>query len=326
MEELPEFTERVLCPLCGPPSQRSKWTSASLVGTRVLSAVMTFSSKTTTRRLEARRAAKTATIRVMATPKLSLVAPVRLKLSRPIAVIDLETTGISVEVDRIVEIGILKITPSGEVHHFRKRVKPGIRIPKEASKVHGITNDDVATKPQFKAIAKKVLKFIRGCDVAGYNVKSFDIRMLEAEFSRAGIEFSSQGIHIIDVKDIYHFHEQRTLSDAVAFYCNSTHDEAHSALEDAHAAWRVLQAQIKKYGLPKSVKELAAFMEKARPSRYIDSGRWFSRRDGKTVFCKGQYNGQRLSQIATEDPEYLQWILGLPDVPSDTKKIIEKHL
>jgi DNA polymerase-3 subunit epsilon len=249
-----------------------------------------------------------------------------LKISRPIVIIDLETTGISVEVDRIVEIGILKITPAGKVVRFRKRMKPGIKIPKEASEVHGITNKDVAHKPSFKTMARKVHKFICGCDIAGYNIKSFDIRLLENEFKRAGIEFSTEGFHIIDVKDIYHFHEQRTLADAVKFYCNSKHDKAHSALDDACATWRVLEAQVEKYALPQSIQELSEWMQKVRPNKFVDSGCWFSTRDEKVIFARGKYNGHSLSRIAKQDADYLGWIIGLSDVPNDTKKVIERAL
>jgi DNA polymerase-3 subunit epsilon len=247
-----------------------------------------------------------------------------LKLHRPIAVIDLETTGTSVDADQIVEIGILKVMPDGGIHRFRKRVRPGIRIPREATQVHGITNADVASKPRFKTIARDVSKFIRHCDLAGFNLKSFDLLMLQTEFERAGLDFSCDDRHVIDVKEIYHLHEKRTLCDAVTFYCKSTHDEAHSALEDAIATWRVLEAQIPKYGLPRSVRRLAEFLEQARPSRFLDSGRWFTTRDGKDVFAKGKYNGVSLSRIAREDPDYLQWILGLPDVPEDTKRMIQE--
>jgi DNA polymerase III subunit epsilon len=210
------------------------------------------------------------------------------------------------------------------MHRFKKRVRPGIRIPKEATQVHGITNADVASKPRFKTIARDISKFIRDCDLAGFNLKSFDLRMLEAEFERAGLDFSCDDRHVIDVKEIYHLHETRTLSDAVRFYCNSAHDEAHSALEDAIATWRVLESQIPKYGLPQSVPKLAGFVEEARPSRFLDSGRWFTTRDGKAVFAKGKYNGISLSRIAREDPEYLEWICGLPDVPKDTKRMIRE--
>jgi len=249
-----------------------------------------------------------------------------LKLHRPIAVIDLETTGTSVDVDRIVEIGILKVMPDGETHRFRKRVRPGVRIPKEAIQVHGITNADVASKPRFKTIAPEISKFIRDCDLAGFNLKSFDLRILQAEFERAGLDFSCDERHVIDVKEIYHLHEKRTLSDAVRFYCHSAHDEAHSALEDAIATWLVLKAQIPKYGLPQSVPMLAGFLEEVRPSRFLDSGRWFTTRDGKTVLAKGKYNGISLSKIAREDSGYLEWILGLPDVPEDTKRMTREAI
>jgi len=251
---------------------------------------------------------------------------VGLKLRRPIAIIDLETTGTSPQTDRIVEIGILKITPSGKTLRFRKRVKPGIKIPREATRVHGITNEDVAHKLRFKAIARKVRKFIRGCDLAGFNLKSFDLPLLKAEFERAEVEFSSDDRHVIDVKEIYHHHETRTLTDAVRFYCDCDHDEAHSALEDAVATWLVLGAQVERYDLPRSVRELADFMQEVYPSKYMDSGRWFAPRDGKPVFAKGQYKGIPLLKIAREDPDYLQWILGLPDVAADTGKMIRKGL
>lgn len=275
------------------------------------------------------------TIRRMATPNsigTSRTAPKhqesrRLKLQRPIAVIDLETTGTSVDADRIVEVGILKVMPDGEMHRFRKRVRPEIKIPKEATQVHGITNADVVNEPRFGAIARDVLKFIRDCDLAGFNIKTFDLLMLQAEFERSGLDFSCDDRHVIDIKEIYHLHETRTLSDAVRFYCNSAHDEAHSALEDAIATWRVLEAQIPKYGLPQSVPKLAGFVEEVRPSRFLDSGRWFTTRDGTTVFAKGKkHNGESLSKVVREDQEYLEWILGLPDVPKDTKSMIRDML
>lgn len=249
-----------------------------------------------------------------------------LKLTRPIAIIDLETTGTSVDGDRIVEIGILKVMPDGAFLRFTQRLKPGIKIPKEATRVHGITNDDVAGKPTFKAVARRIKKFIHRCDMAGFNLKSFDLPILEAEFKRAGMSFSYGELHVIDVKEIYHVHETRTLKDAVRFYCDSMHDEAHSALEDARATWQVLEAQIKKYGLPQSVNMLEDFLRHAHSSNYMDSGRWFTRRDGAPILAKGQYRGVALSKIAKRDSEYLEWVLGLGDVPADTKKIIREKL
>ena len=264
----------------------------------------------------------------MASPKLTpdVKATRRLKLDRPLAVIDLETTGTSTEIDRIIEIGILKVTPDGKMVRFRKRVRPGIRIPKEATAVHGMGNEDVKHKPRFKTIARQLARFVHGCDLAGFNLKTFDLLLLKAEFRRAGITFDHDDCNVIDAMEIYHLNETRTLTDAVRFYCNSEHDKAHSAIEDACATWRVLEAQIEKYRLPRTVRELAEFLDEARPSKYLDSGKWFTTRDGKPVLAKGQYNGVSLSKVSSKDPDYLRWILGLEDVAADTKKIIREKL
>ena len=245
-----------------------------------------------------------------------------LKLVRPVAVIDLETTGTSVELDRIVEIGILKIAPAGKQIRFQQRINPGIKIPKEASKIHGITNRDVARKPSFKETARRVLRLIKGCDLAGFNLKRFDIPLLQAEFKRAGLNFVSEGRSVLDVQEIYHLHEQRRLCDAVKFYCNSVHEEAHSAVGDADATWRVLQAQILRYGLPSSVKGLSGFMLRQRAKGFMDSGCWFVKRNGKAFFAKGKHRGKLLSQVVREDADYLGWICKQCDVPSDTKRMI----
>jgi DNA polymerase-3 subunit epsilon len=262
----------------------------------------------------------------MAIPPSDRKQSTGLKLVRPIAVIDLETTGTWVEVDRIVEIGILKITPDGDMVRFRQRVNPEIRIPKEATDVHGITNEDVQNQPPFKAVAGDVLEMMRNSDLAGYNLKSFDLPVLHAELKRAGHDFSYEDRLIVDVKEIYHLYEQRTLSDAMKFYCGLTHEGAHSPLEDALATWRVLEAQVAKYGLPRSVPELTELLDEARPRKFLDSGRWFSERDGKVVFARGKYLGQLLSKIIHEDSAYVDWMLGLDNLPKDTDRMIRAEL
>lgn len=249
-----------------------------------------------------------------------------LTLHRPIAFIDLEATGIFPDSDRIVEIGILKVRPDGKAFRLRRRVKPDIRIPKEAIRVHGITNRDVADKPGFKQIGRRVKRFIRDCDLAGFNLRNFDLPMLQAEFDRAGIEFSSDGRHVIDVKEIYHHHERRRLTDAVQFYCHEEHQEAHSALEDARATWKVLKAQVEKYHLPRSTRKLANFMETARSNSYLDSDCWFIPRDGKPVFAKRKHRGKSLLEVAETEPDYLQWMLEQTDIPDDTKQIVQQVL
>lgn len=249
-----------------------------------------------------------------------------LKLHRAISILDLETTGTFVEIDRIVEIGILKVLPDGTERRYSQRVNPEIKIPKEATAIHGINDADVADAPTFKRIAREVEKFLRDCDLAGFNLKSFDLRMLQAEFDRAEVPFSCDGRHVIDAKDIYHHQESRTLSDAVRFYCEAEHDEAHSSLGDAEATWRVLSAQISRYDLPQKVRDLAEWLGEIRPNKYVDSGGWFMMRDGKRIFAKGKYRGLRLQEVATNDSEYLDWILGLQDVPNDTKELIRGML
>jgi DNA polymerase III subunit epsilon len=249
-----------------------------------------------------------------------------LKLHRAISILDLETTGTFVEIDRIVEIGILKVLPDGTKRRFSQRVNPESKIPKEAIAIHGITDADVADAPTFKKIAREVEKFLRNSDLAGFNLKSFDVRILQAEFDRAGVPFSCADRHVIDAKEIYHHHESRTLSDAVRFYCEAEHQDAHSSLADAEATWRVLRAQVSRYGLPPKVSDLAGWLEKIRPSKYADSGGWFVMRDSKRIFARGKYKGQRLRDIATEHPDYLEWITGLPDAPDDTKELIRRAL
>ena len=249
-----------------------------------------------------------------------------LKLHRAISILDLETTGTLVEIDRIVEIGILKVQSDGSKRRFSQRVNPEIKIPKEATAIHGITDADVADAPIFKKVAREVEKFLRESDLAGFNLKNFDLPMLQGEFDRAEVPFSCADRHVIDAKEIYHHHESRTLSDAVRFYCAVEHQDAHSSLADAEATWRVLSAQVSRYDLPQKVRELAEWLAEIRPSKYADSGGWFMMRDGKRIFAKGKYRGQRLRNIATEHPDYLEWIAGLQDVPDDTKELIRGML
>jgi DNA polymerase III subunit epsilon len=249
-----------------------------------------------------------------------------LKLHRAISILDLETTGTFVEIDRIVEIGILTILPEGTKRRLSQRVNPEIKIPKEAIAIHGITNADVADAPTFKKISREVERFLRDSDLAGFNLRTFDLPMLQAEFDRAEVPFSCAGRHVIDAKEIYHHHESRTLSDAVRFYCEDEHQDAHSSLADAEATWRVLSAQVSRYDLPQKVRELAEWLAEIRRSKYADSGGWFMMRDGKRIFAKGKYRGQRLRNIATEHPDYLEWIAGLQDVPDDTKELIRGML
>lgn len=166
----------------------------------------------------------------------------KLSLSRPLAFLDLETTGINISTDRIVEIAIVKIGVDGTKQVKRKLINPQMPIPAGATEVHGITDDMVKDAPTFKQVANEIKQFIEGCDLGGYNSNRFDIPMLIEEFLRAGIDFSVDGKKFVDVQKVFHLMEQRTLSAAYKFYCNKSLDGAHSAEIDATATWEVLSS------------------------------------------------------------------------------------
>lgn len=253
----------------------------------------------------------------------------RIKLSRPLAILDLETTGTSQEVDRIVAIGIVRIRPKGEKHtsaKFHALINPGIPIPKEASKIHKISDRDVADAPSFRKIAKQLAKFLEECDPAGFNVSGFDLPLLRKEFQRAGIHFKTEGRHVIDAQRIFHIKEPRDLSAAVKFYCGIEHKKAHTAIDDARACWKVLKAQIKRYpDLPITTSRLADFCSQL-DERFVDEGGWFERRHGKPAFARGKHRGRVLSEVARKDRGYLEWMLGLDDLPKDTQGLVRRAL
>ena len=170
-----------------------------------------------------------------------------LQLARPLAVIDLETTGINLAVDRIVELAIVKVQPDGSRVMKRKLVNPQMPIPKTSSDVHGITDDMVRDAPSFKQIANEIRQFLDNCDLAGYNSNRFDIPMLVEEFLRSGLEFDVTNRHLLDVQKLYHMMEPRTLSAAYKFYCGKDLENAHSAEADAVATFEILESQLHRY-------------------------------------------------------------------------------
>jgi DNA polymerase-3 subunit epsilon len=171
----------------------------------------------------------------------------KLNLERPLAVFDLETTGINITKDRIVEIAIIRIDPDGTETSYCKRVNPGIPIPAEITSIIGITNEDVKNEPRFEEIASEVVEFIGNADLAGYNSNKFDIPVLAEELMRAGSDFDVSQRRFVDVQNIFHRMEQRTLAAAYQFYCQKNLDNAHSALYDTKATWEVLKAQLERY-------------------------------------------------------------------------------
>jgi DNA polymerase-3 subunit epsilon len=250
-----------------------------------------------------------------------------LELVCPLAFFDLETTGTDVAADRIVEIAVLKLLPDGTEKTLHTLINPCVPIPASASEVHGICDGDVQGKPTFGQIAERLAQFLNGCDLAGFNVMRFDLPLLKAEFGRAGLAWSEGNHKLIDAYVVYQEKERRDLTSAVKFYCSEEHADAHSALADARATRRVLEAQVRRYpDLPSSVEGLDTFCQGARPNRFADSGYWFAIKNGVLVFSKSQHHrGESLREVATSDPGFLSWMLSI-DVPDDTKEIVRKAL
>jgi DNA polymerase III subunit epsilon len=246
------------------------------------------------------------------------------KLVRPLAIFDLETTGTVPGIDRIVEIGILKVYPDGRRTRYHTLVNPGIPIPREATEVHGITNLRVKGKPKFRDIARKVRHFLGDCDLAGFNAVRFDIPMLQSEFERARVRFSLDGRRTVDALRIFHLKERRDLAAAYFFYCGKKHMRAHSALGDARVCWKVLQAQLVRYrDLPLDLDDLHDLS--TEKERFVDQERKFEWRNGDAAFAFGEHRGRLLKDVVKQKPDYLQWMLG-KDFSEETKRIVTDAL
>ena len=244
----------------------------------------------------------------------------KLNLFRPLCFFDLETTGINITNDRIVEIGILKIFPDGKTKEINKLVNPEMTIPKEVSDIHGITNDRVDSMPTFKQISKEIYSFIKDSDLAGFNSDRFDIPLLVEEFLRAEIDFNFKKMLTIDVQTIFHKMEQRTLSAALKFYCKSENEKAHSAMNDTRATYDVLMAQLEKYSdLEPNVKFLNEFSSRKKSADY--AGFIIFNDIEKECFGFGKYKGKEVEEVLKQDPGYFGWVLK-SDFPRFTKKIL----
>ena len=231
----------------------------------------------------------------------------RLQLDKAICFIDLETTGINVSTDRIVELAIVKIMPDASKQIKRKLVNPEMPIPEAATEVHGITDEMVHQAPTFKQIANEVKQFIEGADLAGYNSNRFDIPMLNEEFLRAGMSVNLENRKLLDVQKVFHMMEQRTLSAAYKFYCNKNLEDAHSAEADASATWEILEAQLEKYPvLGNSVESVVKFTGE---DHIIDFARRFIYENGVEVFNFGKHKGKPVSQVLKEEPQYYDWMM-----------------
>ena len=244
----------------------------------------------------------------------------QLNLQRPICFFDLETTGVNVTNDRIVEICVHKVHPLGEEETHTWRVNPTVPIPTGASLVHGIYDHDVANEPTFKELAPKVHALIADSDLAGYNSNKFDIPLLAEEFLRAGIDFDMGKRRAVDVQNIFHRMEQRTLSAAYKFYCAKSLDNAHSAEADVLATYEVLKAQIDKYEeLENDMNFLADFSNR---QKVADFAGFIAYNDaGEEVFTFGKYRGKTVTSVLQENPGYYSWIQNA-DFPLYTKKVL----
>lgn len=241
----------------------------------------------------------------------------KLQLDRPIAVIDLETTGTNLATDRIVELAIVKVTADGTRQVKRKLINPQMPIPKGASHVHGITNDMVKDAPTFRQVANEVKQFIDGCDLGGYNSNRFDIPLLVEEFLRAGQEFSVDDRKLIDVQRVFHMMEQRTLSAAYKFYCDKILEGAHGAEADAMATFEILCAQVERY--PQLGVTLEAICKFCGEEEMVDFARRFIKVDCKEVFNFGKHKGRPVEDVLKAEPQYYDWMMK-GDFPLHTKQ------
>ncbi len=249
-----------------------------------------------------------------------------LKLERPLAFIDVESTGLKPFSDRIVELSILRIHPDGSEEYKSHRVNPGIPIPAEATAIHGISDADVAKEPAFCQYAKSICEFLEGCDIAGFNVIKFDLPLLEAEFARSNVDFSRQGRLLVDSQIIYHQRDPRDLQAAYRKYCGKEMENAHCAKEDAKAAAEILDGQLEMHqDLPRDMPRLCALCYRVG-EKYIDPDGKFIWVDGEAVCNFGKKHiGRKLKDIAAEAPSYLSWI-AVADFSSQVKEIAAKAL
>lgn len=254
----------------------------------------------------------------------------KLNLRNPLCFFDLETTGINITTDRIIEIAVVKVMPNGEVLRKCNVLNPTIPIPLESSLIHGIYEGDVVDKPTFKEVAKDYAKFFEGADLAGFNVLKFDIPMLVEEFLRHDVEFDFSRKKIVDAQKIFHLMEKRTLSAAYQFYCNKQIIDAHSAQADTEATMEVLLAQLARYdgmdvtdGLGKKIGEIKNDVEvlsKITSSDMVDlAGRIVRNPKGEEVFNFGKHKNRIVTDVFKQEPSYYDWMMN-GDFPLDTKR------
>lgn len=246
-----------------------------------------------------------------------------LKLQKPIVFFDLETTGVNAIHDRIVEISYITVFPDGNEESKTLRINPERHIPEQSSAIHGIYDEDVKDCPTFKQVARDIAAIFVNSDIAGFNSNYFDVPMLVEEMLRAGIDFDITKCRLIDVQNIYHKLEQRTLSAAYKFYCGKNLEDAHSAQADTRATYEVLKAQLDKYPdkLNNDVQFLSSF---SKMNDNVDfAGRIIYNDKHIPVFNFGKYKGQSVEDVLARDPGYYGWMMQ-GDFPQNTKQVLTK--
>jgi len=243
-----------------------------------------------------------------------------LKLTKPICFFDLETTGINVAKDRIVEISILKVFPNGNKESKTWLVNPEMNIPKEVIAIHGISNEKVADEPTFKELATQIHELIKDCDLGGYNSNRFDIPLLAEELLRANIDFDMKNVVSVDVQTIFHKMEQRTLSAAFQFYCGKDLEGAHSAEADTNATFEVLKSQLDKYeNLENDMSWLAKY---SSHKKFADFAGFIGYDKNKVeIFAFGKYKGKQVEKVFEDEPGYFGWMQNA-DFPLYTKRVL----
>jgi DNA polymerase-3 subunit epsilon len=232
----------------------------------------------------------------------------KLNLRRPLVVFDLETTGINIANDRIVELYAIKVNPDGEEKHLHEFLNPTIPIPPEVSAIHGIFDKDVADKPTFKEKAAEINQFMMNADFGGFNSNRFDFPLLVEEFYRAGIDFDIESRKFIDAQRIFHKKEPRNLSAAYKFYCNSDLKDAHSAKADTIATWNIINAQVDHY--PDLEPDIDFLNEFSGQSEFMDFSMRIKRGEkNEAIFNFGKYRGQKVADIFKKDPSYYDWMM-----------------
>ena len=247
-----------------------------------------------------------------------------IELDKPLIIFDLETTGLALSMDKIIQIAYIKIMLNGRVIKGNIFLDPEIEISEESIAIHGITNEQLKDKPTFKEKAQELWELFNDCCYSGYNVIDFDLPMLKREFIRVGRDFSYARDDIIDSKQIYHYMEPRTLSAAYKYYCQKDHDDAHNAMADAEAATEILVKQLEKY---KAVRDWNFIREINQISgeRWVDNDRKFYWRNGEAYFAFSKYKDVSLAKMAETDPGFLRWILSA-NFSDETKTIVKEAL